>query len=133
MRPPLPVGLLGFDDVVGLDLIAPIEAFTCAGLDSTNGRDVPFYETLVTGSTNQPFISTSELIFQPQMSIAEAPALDTLIILGGRIHRSPEVQKRVVGWIKDQISATRRIAAVSNGVYWLAESNLLNGRNVAAH
>jgi transcriptional regulator GlxA family with amidase domain len=129
---PLRVGFLGFDGVMALDLVGPIDAFTSAVEEGKN-QPPSCYEVVIIGLTRQPFVSESGVVFKPHKTIANAPALDTLIIPGGRGLRVPETQKKAAQWISSRAARTRRVATVCTGTYGLAATGLLSGRRVTTH
>ncbi len=127
------VGVLGFDNAMALDIVGPIDAFKTAGVDEADGEAGSLYETLIIGLDNRSFRSETGIHFMPDVSIADAPVLDTLIIPGGYGLREPETLKRAAAWIKSQEIKTRRIATVCTGTYGLAATGLLRGRRVTTH
>src|SRR5260370_23639564 len=72
-------------------------------------------------------------MFEAQATLSAAPVLDTIVIAGGRGIRRPEVSDRVAAWILKRATDTRRIGAVCAGVYGVAPTGLLNGREVTTH
>jgi len=123
---------LGFEGVMALDLVGPFDAFTSAVLED-NGKQSRCYEAIVIGLTQQPFVAESGVVFKPHKTIRDAPALDTLIIPGGRGLRVPQTQQVIAEWIAKRAAKTRRIATVCTGTYGLAATGLLNGRRVTTH
>ena len=130
---PLRVGFLGFEGVMALDLVGPIDAFTSAAVEEGKSQTTSCYEVVIIGLTRQPFVSESGVVFKPHKTIANAPALDTLIIPGGRGLRVPETQRKAAEWISSRAAKTRRIATVCTGTYGLAATGLLSGRRVTTH
>ena len=130
---PLRVGFLGFDGVMALDLVGPIDAFTTAGVDEGDGEAGAFYETVIIGLTRKPFRSESGIVFRPDRAIANAPSIDTLIIPGGVGLRRPDTLPKVSDWLRGRAQKIRRIATVCTGSYALAASGLLNGQRVTTH
>ena len=130
---PLRIGFLGFEGLMALDLVGPIDAFTSAFTEDTNGETVCCYEVVIIGLTDRPFTSESGVVFKPHKTIVNAPALDTLIIPGGKGLRVPETQKKAAAWISTRAAKTRRIATVCTGTFGLAATGLLNGRRVTTH
>jgi transcriptional regulator GlxA family with amidase domain len=130
---PRRVGFLGFDGVMALDLIGPIDAFTSAVTERNNGAPVPCYEIVIIGLGKKPFVSESGVLFQPHTTIHHAPALDTLFIPGGQGLRKPTTQAAVVEWMKRSAGKIRRIATVCTGIYGLAPTGVLDGRRVTTH
>jgi transcriptional regulator GlxA family with amidase domain len=99
--------------------------------DRDHGR--PGYEVLTIGLTNRPFVAESGIEVRPQKTFANAPALDTLIIPGGRGLRQAATGGPVSKFIKARAASTRRIVCICTGIYGLAPTGLLHGRRVAAH
>jgi transcriptional regulator GlxA family with amidase domain len=130
---PLTVGFLGFEGVMALDLVGPIDAFTTAGVDEADGQAGALYETMIIGLSDKPFKSESGIVFHPDKTIANAPPLDTLIIPGGQGLRKPETLKKASEWIRSRESRVRRIATVCTGTYGLAAAGLLKDRRVTTH
>src|SRR3954471_19322500 len=130
---PLRIGLLGYEQANALDLAGPAEAFASAVRDNGRGKFERCYEVLVVGLTRRAFGTESGLAFQPATTIDTAPKLDTIIIPGGCGLRVPEVNRKVRGWILSRTRTTRRIASVCTGIYGLAPTGLLDGREVTTH
>jgi transcriptional regulator GlxA family with amidase domain len=123
--------LVGFDGVVSIDLSGPADAFAVANEAGTDPR--PSYELVVIGPSSRPFVSGSGLVFKPQCTFNSAPLLDTLIVAGGSGIREPVINEAVSSFIKARVGSTRRIASVCTGIYGLAATGLLAGREVATH
>ena len=130
---PLRIGFLGFTGVMALDLVGPIDAFTTAGIDESDGKAGSLYEIVIIGLSNKPFRSESGIAFNPDKTIANAPPLDTLMIPGGIGLRDPDTQRKVADWIHKRAPKLRRIATVCTGTYGLAATGLLEGRRVTTH
>jgi len=127
------IGFLGFDGVTALDLIGPSDTFAAVTNEEDNGQAVRSYRTIIIGVTSKPFRSESGVVFRPDTSLQSAPDLDTLIIPGGSGLRNDKTKTRVSTWIKTRASSIRRIASVCTGIYGLAPTGLLDGRNVTTH
>ena len=130
---PLRVGFLGFEGLMALDLVGPIDAFASALVEGAKGEMASCYEVVIIGLTRCPFTSESGVVFKPHQTIKNAPPLDTLVIPGSKGLRVPETQKKAAEWISSRASATRRIATVCTGTFGLAATGLLNGRRVTTH
>ncbi len=127
------VGLLGYDEVMALDLAGPVDAFTTASVEQPGRPAENCYDVVIIGLTERPFRTESGIVFKPHTTIARAPVLDTLIIPGGRGLRQPGTQKKAATWIRSRAGSTRRIASVCTGVYALAAAGLLDGLHVTTH
>ncbi len=130
---PKRIGIVGFDDVTALHLIAPSDAFGAAALDDGYGGLIPCYQVCTIGVTSDRLRTENGLRLETHTTLAHAPELDTIIIAGGRGILQSEVIDRLAKWILQRIPETRRFCAVSSGVYGLAAAGLLNDRQVTTH
>ncbi len=130
---PRRIGLIGFEGVSGLHLTGPADIFAATALDDGYGGRIPCYDICLLGLTGAPFRTESGIAFRPHKTLRSAPDFDTIIVPGGRGMGDPAISGTVAGWLKRRARDTRRIAALSNGVYSLARSGLLDGRAVTTH
>src|SRR4051812_48424437 len=130
---PLRIGFLGYEQANALDLTGPAEAFASAMRDNGRGKLERCYEVVIIGLTKRAFATESGLVFQPTATIESAPKLDTLIVPGGCGLRVPEVNRKATAWISERARTTRRVASVCTGIYGLAATGLLDGREVTTH
>src|SRR6202030_2057551 len=72
-------------------------------------------------------------IFKAHKTLRTAPALDTLVVPGGRGLRNTKTNAIVSGWLKGRTGRIRRVATVCTGIYGLAPTGLLDGRRVTTH
>ena len=130
---PIRIGLVGFDEVTALHLVGPADAFVAAALDDGYGNRIPCYEVHTIGVFSHRFRAEGGLMFEARETLSTAPVLDTIVVAGGRGIRRPEVSDEVAAWILKRVNDTRRIGAVCTGVYGVAPTGLLNGREVTTH
>ena len=130
-RAPRRIGLIGFDRVAGIDLVGVLDAFYIASRLCT--PEPPSYETVVIGLTGAPFRSESGLRMSPDVALADAPPLDTVVVPGGDGLRRPQVQAEVGAWLRTREGEVRRFVSVCTGAYGLAASGLLDGRRATTH
>ena len=124
---PIKIGIIGFDQMMALDLVGPVDAF-----DSANSPKTP-YEICIIGLTSRPFRAHSGLIFKPHETLQTVGEIDTLIIPGGAGSRDAEVSRVLTPWLLAQAPRCRRVASVCTGAYLLAATGLLDGRRVTTH
>lgn len=124
------IGLIGFNGVVSIDISGPADAFAVA--NETPSDPKSDYEIVVISSSTKPFVSQSGLVFKPQRTFKNAPSLDTLIVPGGSLDK-PAISRPISAFIRARAGSTRRIASVCSGIYALAATGLLAGRNVTTH
>lgn len=130
---PLRVGFLGYENANALDLVGPAEAFATAVRETGKGNLERCYEISIIGLTRRAFRAESGVVFQPTVTIENAPSLDTLIIPGGCGLRVPDINRKAADWISRKAKSTRRVASVCTGIYGLAATGLLDGRRVTTH
>jgi transcriptional regulator GlxA family with amidase domain len=116
-----------------LHLVGPADTFVAAALDDGYGNRIPCYTVHTIGVFSDRFRAEDGLMFKAQATLNAAPVLDTIVIAGGRGIRRPEVSDKVATWILKRVNDTRRIGAVCTGVYGVAPTGLLNGREVTTH
>jgi transcriptional regulator GlxA family with amidase domain len=127
------IGLFGFNGVTALDIVGPVDVFaTASDLDPTAKGGKP-YRIVVIGATGKPFTSDAGLVFMPDRSLRNAPALDTLVIPGGEGLRDPATNARIASWLRVNAGRIRRVVTVCTGIYGLAPTGLLDGRRVTTH
>ncbi len=121
------IGLICYDAITALDLVGPLEVF-----DTANAHSRDAYRTVVLGPTGKPVVSEAGLRIVPDLPLAKAPPLDTIVIAGGAGVRDPATNRAIATWLK-QRRRTRRIASVCTGIYALGESGLLDGKRATTH
>src|SRR5689334_18967053 len=129
------IGILGFDDVQALDLVGPADVFGSDALAAPEldvGGERP-YEVVVIGLYGKKFTCSNGVQMSARYTIPTKTALDTLIVPGGSGLRRGDEAARVAKWIAARAPHIRRIASVCTGIYGLAPTGLLDGRDVATH
>src|SRR4051812_6247206 len=96
---PLLIGILGFDGVATLDLAGPLEAFTTAKIDSSEGIPQRCYHAVLIGVTGRTFVSESGATFKAAHTLDSAPELDTVVIPGGLGIRRAQVTENISHWL----------------------------------
>ena len=129
----LRIGFLVFDGVCGLDLTGTLEAFTTSLELSREIEESDPYELIVIGLGQKSFASEGGVVFRTETTTETVAALDTIIIPGGRGITSTRTVRELSSWLARRKFETRRIAAICGGIYPLAHSGLLDGRNVTTH
>lgn len=128
------IGLIGFDDVQALDIVGPVDAFSIASGYLASIDAPQAYEVVVLGPSRRAFVAESGIAIRPHHTLDSAPPLDTVIIPGGRALRlNRETNARIANWIKAREPEIRRVASVCTGIYALAATGLLDGRQVTTH
>ena len=127
------IGIVGADGIAALHLAGALDALLAAALDDGYGGRLPCYQVYSIGLTSKPFQTESGMLFMPQCDLETAPELDTIIVPGGRAWNHTDAAAKLAPWLLKRMSQTRRIATVCTGVYALAATGLLDGRQVTIH
>jgi len=130
---PKRVGIVGFDEVTALHLVGAADSFIAAALDDGYGNHIACYEVHMLGVFSRRFRAEDGLMFEARATLRGAPVFDTIIVAGGRGIRRPEVSDKITEWILKRVNGTRRIGAVCTGIYGIAPTGLLDGREVTTH
>jgi transcriptional regulator GlxA family with amidase domain len=130
---PKEIGIVGFENVAASQLSLPADAFAAAFLEDGFGGRIPCYKVWTIGLTKENFVAESGVALRAQKTLADAPPLDTIIVPGGSGLRQPQVSSRLAEWILSRAYETRRIASICTGLYALAPTGLLDGREVTTH
>lgn len=119
------VALVLYDGVELLDFAGPGEVFEAANAFVPTDGD-PAFRVITVGRTIDPVTSQNFLEVVPDHSIADAPAVDVLVVPGGR---SSEVSKdpAYLGWIADTGAEAEVVMSVCSGAFVLGEAGLLEG------
>ena len=135
---PRRIGIIGFDNLQALDLIGPADVFCSDALTRPNVLESsddsePPYEIVVIGAERKRFTASNGVEFTAKHLIPTTTPLDTLIVPGGSGLRAGDLAERVADWIASRAPDIRRIASVCTGIYGIAPTALLDGREVATH
>jgi len=130
---PKRIGFLGFEGVTASHLAGPVDTFAAAALEDGYGNTISCYQICALGLASEPFRAESGMIFKPEETLRTAPELDTIVIPGGKGLRDSEVTERISDWILTCAKRTRRVATIGIGIYGLAPTGLLDGREVTTH
>jgi transcriptional regulator GlxA family with amidase domain len=130
---PKRIGFVGFDGVTASHLVGPADTFSAAALDDGYNNRIPCYQIHVIGLSPKSFRTESGMIFRPDETTQTVPELDTIVVPGGEGLRQAEASEKIADWILTRAKRTRRIAAIGTGIYGLAPTGLLDGREVTTH
>ena len=120
------IGILLFDGLEELDAIGPWEVFTMAGLQ----QDV----TVVgIAASTEPVRCAKGLRILPDCSMADAPALDLLLVPGGQGTRRVVDDAGLIDWIRQTAASCRWVTSVCTGALLLCEAGLAEGKRVTTH
>src|SRR5581483_3189757 len=109
------VGIVGYEGVNALDFTGPHEVFTSSYASQPDGT--PAYRVLTLSPDGRPYRSRSGLLMTPDLALADAPPLDTLLIPGGTGIRAPAVLQPLGAFVRARAGSTRRLVSVCTGLF----------------
>ena len=130
---PKRIGFLGFEGVAASELTRAADVLAAAALDDGYGNRIPCYQISAIGFTSECFRAESGIAFWPDSTLETASELDTIVIPGGDGLRRSLVSETIAEWVLARVNETRRVVAVGGGIYGVAPTGLLDGREVTTH
>jgi transcriptional regulator GlxA family with amidase domain len=130
---PKRIGFLGFESVAASDLAEAADVFAAAVLDGGYGNRISCYHVCTIGFTSDCFQCESGITLMPDWTLETVSELDTIIVPGGEGLQSSLVSEKVADWILARLNQTRRVAVIGAGIYGVAPTGLLDGREVTTH
>lgn len=119
----LEIGALIYDGMDQIDLTGPFEVLSRL-------PDTAFH-TL--GISSAPVRDIGGLRLLPDAVIADAPALDVLLVPGGFGQEALMDNGHVLEWIRRQAGAARKVLSVCTGALLCGAAGLLRGRRGTTH
>jgi cyclohexyl-isocyanide hydratase len=116
------IGILLFPGVEELDFVGPFEVLSYVNKIIPNSVQV----SLVAESTGE-LRAFNGLRILPDMTIDACPALDVLVVPGGKGRLTAMKNANLRQFIRRQATQARFIASVCTGAFLLAEAGLLTG------
>jgi transcriptional regulator GlxA family with amidase domain len=130
---PKQIGFLGFECVAASELTRAADVLAAATLDGGYGNRISCYQVCTIGFTSECFHAESGIAFWPERTLETVSKLDTIVIPGGDGLRQSSISERIADWILARAKETRRVAAIGGGIYGVAPTGLLDGREVTTH
>lgn len=127
------IGIIVFDHMTAADLMGPAEVFSRPTITMDDARENHCYRVLTIGINLGICATESGVTIRPKADIGHAPPLDTIVIPGGNGIHDPRFNKKIREWLNRRAPATRRIVALGKGIYVVAATGMLDGRQVVAH
>jgi transcriptional regulator GlxA family with amidase domain len=121
------IGLLIFDGAEELDFVGPWEVFTMAA----KGRDDIRVVTIAERAG--PVACAKGMRVLPDHTLADAPALDVVMVPGGIGTRREVDNPVVIDWLRRIAPGLRWVTSVCTGALLLCGAGLARGRRVTTH
>ncbi len=126
------IGIVVYEGVETLDVAGPADVFSSA--NDLVGRESKPYEVTVLGVRRGRATAESGVSFYADVALSDGALFDTIIVPGGReLRLNPKTRTAISQFLLRQTKSARRIASVCTGIYGLAETGLLDGRDVTTH
>jgi cyclohexyl-isocyanide hydratase len=119
----LTIGCLIFPQQDQIDFTGPFEVLSRIA-DST---------IHVIAKTLAPIRDVKDLILTPEMTIAEAPTLDLLVVSGGYGQQALMEDEEVLALIRNQANSSRYVFSVCTGALLCGAAGILRGRRATTH
>ena len=133
----LDVGILIFDKVEVLDFAGPFEVFsrtrTEAGTASRNSDDSAPFNVFTVAEKPGPLQAVGGLTVTPDLSFADNPSIDILLVPGGMGTRPLLEHRPVIDWITAAAARAQLVTSVCTGSLLYAKAGLLDGKRATTH
>src|SRR5262249_11146675 len=123
---PMPVVLIAFPEVSGLDLTGTFEVFARASrVLREEGRRHPGYAVSIVARAPGPIVAHSVLRVLPDATPEEVRGpTDTLLVAGGRGVPRACHDAALLAWLRRRAPRARRYGSVCTGAFLLARAGL---------
>jgi transcriptional regulator GlxA family with amidase domain len=127
------IGILIFDDAEELDFVGPWEVFTAINQVFANaGKERPHNVVLV-AERDAPVRCAKGMRVLPDVTTANCPKLDVLLVPGGQGTRREVNNAPLLGWIAKTAVECRWITSVCTGALLLTAAGPAKGKRVTTH
>jgi len=123
------IGLYIYNRAEVLDFSGPFEVFSTA---SRVCRDNDPFVVFLIGETGKAVTARAGYRVIPHYGFDDHPLIDVLVVAGG-VHDDEMCKMAVIDWIAQQAKTAEIVASVCTGAFLLAETGLLQGRQVTTH
>ncbi|MDC0610158.1 GlxA family transcriptional regulator [Vibrio sp.] len=122
------IGFLLLNNFTMLALASAVDPLRMA--NQLSGKEL--YDWYTITEDGQPVTASDGMTIMPDTSMASAPKLDTLIVVGG-VNITRSYTRRQLSWLQSLNRKHVRMGGVCTGPYVLAEAGLLDGYQCSAH
>jgi transcriptional regulator GlxA family with amidase domain len=125
---PVPITILGYDDVEVLDLAGPYEVFTTA----IRVAGLPVFEVTTLG-TRPEIRARGGLRFVMDRTLADPGPQPDIVLVPGGVTAGVEDDADVMRWLRRVAPGARVVASVCTGAFVLGRAGLLTPGQVTTH
>jgi transcriptional regulator GlxA family with amidase domain len=122
------IGMLIFDGAEELDFVGPWEVFTMAAV--LRDGDV---RVVTISERAEPVRCAKGMRVIPDHTIANAPALDVVLVPGGQGTRTEVNNPVLIDWLRKIGPQLRWVTSVCTGALLLCEAGFARGKRVTTH
>lgn len=121
------IGILLFDGAEEMDFAGPWEVLAAAV------EEVPGDRVLLIAEKPDPVVCEKGMRVLPDVTYAEAPALDVVLVPGGSGARREIGNPATVAWLTRAAAGCRWVTSVCTGSFLLVGAGVAAGRRVTTH
>lgn len=123
-------GFLVLPNFTTIGLASAVETLRMANLAARH----PLYRTVLIAASPEPVVASNGMRVLPDHSIADAPALDALFVVGANpIDRSRGSTRPLIDWLRQLARQRLPLGGICTGSYLLAKAELLDGYRCTIH
>lgn len=122
------IGILVFDDVEELDFVGPWEVFTMA-----NGVAAGTHKVILVAERDAPIRCAKGLRVLPDVTTADCPKLDVLLVPGGQGTRREVDNPALLAWIARTAESCQWVTSVCTGAMLLTAAGPARAKRVTTH
>jgi len=127
------IGILVFDGAEELDFVGPWEVFTMANeVSARSGKERP-HKVMLVAEKDAPVVCAKNMRVIPDVTIANTPKLDVILIPGGQGTRREVENKPLLEWIAKVSAKCEWITSVCTGALLLTAAGPARGKRVTTH
>jgi len=127
------IGILVFDDAEELDFVGPWEVFTMINeVMVLSGKERP-HRIMLVAEKSEPVRCAKAMRVLPDVTTADCPALDLLLIPGGQGTRREVKNEALLAWIARTAAGCTWITSVCTGAMLLTAAGPAKGKRVTTH
>lgn len=128
------VGMVLFPEVEVLDFCGPFEVFSVTRLNEARRRAEPSpFDVLLVAEHPEPIVTTGGMRVQPDVTLADCPPLDILVVPGGWGARAAMHHTHLIDWIQERSRQVALLTSVCTGALLLGSAGLLDARAATTH
>jgi transcriptional regulator GlxA family with amidase domain len=122
------IGILLFEDAEELDFVGPWEVFKMA----REAKPAEF-ELLLVAEGDRPVRCRGGMRIVPDVTTANCPKLDVILIPGGQGTRVEVENKKLLAWIAEVSKSCQWVTSVCTGAMLLTAAGPARGKRVTTH